>query len=68
MRRREISLEGGLKPMMRAREAISALHGVVAAEPVTGRSMLRVWQSDDVSDEALLAAAGKSGARARIIR
>ena len=54
--------------MMRAREAISALHGVVAAEPVTGRSALRVWQSDDVSDEALLAAAGKSGARARIIR
>ena len=68
MRRREISLEGGLKPMMRAREAISALPGVVAAEPVTGRSALRVWQSDDVSDEALLTAAGKSGARARIIR
>lgn len=68
MRRREISLESGLKPMMRAREAISALPGVVAAEPVTGRSALRVWQSDDVSDEALLTAAGKSGARARIIR
>ena len=68
MRMREISLEGGLKPMMRAREAISALPGVVAAEPVTGRSALRVWQSDDVSDEALLAAAGKSGAQARIIR
>ncbi len=68
MRRREISLEGGLKPMMRAREAISALPGVVAAEPVTGRSALRVWRSDDVSDEALLAAAGQSGAQARIIR
>lgn len=68
MRRREISLEGGLKPMMRAREAISALPGVVAAEPMPGRAALRIWQSDDVSDEALLLAAGKSGARARIIR
>ncbi len=68
MRRREISLEGGLKPMMRAREAISALPGVVAAEPMPGRAALRIWQSDDVSDEALLSAAGKSGARARIIR
>lgn len=68
MRRREISLEGGLKPMMHAREAISAIHGVVAAEPVPGKAALRVWRSDDVSDEALLSAAGKSGARARIIR
>ena len=68
MRQREISLEGGLKPMMRAREAISALPGVVAAEPMPGRAALRVWQSDDVSDETLISAAGKSGARARIIR
>ena len=68
MRRREISLEGGLNPMMHAREAISAIHGVVAAEPVPGKAALRVWRSDDVSDEALLSAAGKSGARARIIR
>ncbi len=68
MRRREISLEGGLKPMMCARDAISALHGVVAVEPMPGRSALRVWQSDDVRDEALLSAAGQSGAQARIVR
>lgn len=68
MRMREISLEGGLKPMMRARSAISALHGVVAAEPMPGRSALRVWRSEAVSDEALLSAAAKSGVRARIIR
>ena len=54
--------------MRHAREAISAIHGVVAAEPVPGKAALRVWRSDDVSDEALLSAAGKSGARARIIR
>ena len=53
MRRREISLEGGLKPMMRAREAISALPGVVAAEPLTGRCALRVWQGEEVNQAAL---------------
>ena len=68
MRMREISLEGGVRPMMRAREEIAALNGVVAAEPVTGRSALRVWQSDDVSDEALLSAAEQGGAQARIVR
>ena len=68
MRMREISLEGGARPMMRAREEIAALNGVVAAEPVTGRSALRVWRSEDVSDEALLSAALRGGARARIVR
>lgn len=68
MRMREISLEGGVRPMMRAREEIAALNGVVAAEPVTGRSALRVWRSEDVSDEALLSAALRGGARARIVR
>lgn len=68
MRQREISIEGGVRPMMKAREDISALSGVIAAWAMPGRRVLRIWQSDELSDEALMAAARRSGADVRFIR
>lgn len=68
MRPREISVEGGVRPMMQAREEIAALQGVIAAQAVPGRRVLRIWQSDEISDEALMAAARRSGAEVRFIR
>lgn len=68
MRQREISIEGGVRSMMGAQEAIAALRGVIAAQAVPGRSALRVWQGDEVSDDMLLSAARRSGAFVRLIR
>ena len=53
MKRQVIALHCGMGDMMRAREAISALPGVVAAEPLTGRCALRVWQGEEVNQAAL---------------
>lgn len=39
--------------MMRAREAVGAVPGVIAAEPVPGRCALQVWRSDEVPEAAL---------------
>ena len=53
VKRQVIALRCGVGDLMRAREAISALPGVVAAEPLTGRCALRVWQGEEVNQAAL---------------
>ena len=53
VKRQVIALRCGVGELMRVREAISALPGVIAAEPLTGRCALRVWQSDEVNQAAL---------------
>lgn len=53
MRRQVIAMHCGVGDLMRAREAISALPGVVAAEPLTGRCALCIWRSDEVNQAAL---------------
>ena len=68
MIRREITLDGGARQLMAARDAVNALSGVVAAEVVPGRSAIRVWQGDDLSEAALAAAVRGSGAAAFRIR
>ena len=40
---------------------MNALSGVIGAEVVTGRSAIRVWQSEDVTSEALGAAVRGAG-------
>jgi|GEM_PF-6554192 len=65
---RDISLECGARQLMKARDAVNALSGVVAAEVVTGRSVIRVWQGDELSEQALGAAVRGSGVAAFHIR
>ena len=62
MVRREITMECGARQLMKARDAVNALSGVIGAEVVTGRSAIRVWQSDELSGESLGAALRASGA------
>ena len=62
MVQREITLECGARQLMRARDAVNALSGVIGAEVVTGRSAIRVWQGDELSEELLGAAVRGSGA------
>ena len=62
MVQREITLECGARQLMRTRDAVNALSGVIGAEVVTGRSAIRVWQGDELSDESLGAAVRGSGA------
>ena len=61
MIQREISMECGARTLMKARDAVDALSGVVAAEVITGRSAIRVWQGDELSEQALGAAVRSSG-------
>lgn len=61
MIQREISLECGARQLMKARDAVNALSGVVAAEVVTGRSAIRVWQGEELSEQSLSAAVRGSG-------
>ena len=68
MIQREISLECGARQLMKARDTLSALSGVVGAEVVSGRSAIRVWQGDDLSPQALEEAVRGSGAAAFHIR
>lgn len=58
---REITLDCGARQLMAARDAVNALSGVIGAEVVTGRSAIRVWQSEDVTSEALGAAVRGAG-------
>ncbi|MBR3505220.1 MAG: hypothetical protein IKO07_13405 [Clostridia bacterium] len=62
MVQREITLDCGARQLMRARDAVNALSGVIGAEVVTGRSAIRVWRGDELTDEALGAAVRASGA------
>ncbi len=68
MIQREISLECGARQLMKARDAVNALSGVVAAEVVTGRSAIRVWQGEELSEQSLSAAVRGSGVGAFRIR
>ena len=68
MVQREITLECGARQLMRARDAVNALSGVIGAEVVTGRSAIRVWQGDELSEELLGAAVRGSGVAAFRIR
>ena len=53
MKRQVFTLHCGVGPMMRAREAVGAVPGVIAAEPIPGRCALQVWRSDEVPEAAL---------------
>ena len=68
MIQREISMECGARELMKARDAVDALSGVVAAEVITGRSAIRVWQGDELSEQSLGAAVRSSGVRSFQIR
>ena len=68
MIQREISLECGARQLMKARDAVNALSGVVAAEVITGRSAIRVWQGEELSEQSLSAAVRGSGVGAFRIR
>ena len=59
---REISLECGARQLMKARDAVNALSGVIGAEVVTGRSAIRVWQGDELAESTLAAAVRSAGA------
>ena len=61
MIQREITMECGARQLMRARDAVNALSGVIGAEVVTGRSAIRVWQGDELSEQSLRAAVRGSG-------
>ena len=65
---REISLECGARQLMKARDAVNALSGVIGAEVVAGRSAIRVWQGDELSEQSLGAAVRGSGVKAFHIR
>ena len=68
MIQREISLDCGARQLMKARDAVNALSGVIGAEVVPGRSAIRVWQGEELTDEALGAAVRASGAKGFRIR
>ena len=68
MIQREITLECGARQLMKSRDALNALAGVIGAEAVVGRSAIRVWQGDEVTGEALGEALRASGAQTFHIR
>ena len=68
MIQREISLDCGARQLMKARDAVNTLSGVIGAEVVIGRSAIRVWQGEELTDESLGAAVRGSGVRAFHIR
>ena len=61
MIQRVISLDCGMRQLAQAREALSAIPGVVAAEQVMGRRAIRVWQGEELSEGALRNALYKCG-------
>ncbi len=61
MLHRTISMECGVRQLAQAREAVGALQGVVAAEMVVGRNAIRVWQGEELSENALAAAVRSCG-------
>ncbi len=56
-----ISLDCGVRQLAQAREAVGSLQGVVAAELMTGRNAIRVWQGEELSESALRAAVKSCG-------
>ena len=66
MLKRVISLDCGARQLAQARDALDGLSGVVAAELVMGRKAIRVWQGEDLPENALINAlhgCGVSGAQ-----
>ena len=66
MRHRMIWLEGGVRQLAQAREALGEIPGVAAAELVMGRNAVRVWYGDEIAEGTLrgaLHACGLDGAR-----
>lgn len=61
MLQRVISLDCGARQLAQAREALSGLNGVVAAELVMGRSAIRVWQGEELPENALIDALNDCG-------
>lgn len=61
MLQRMISLDCGARKLAQAREALSGLRGVVAAELVMGRSAIRVWQGEELPENALIDALESCG-------
>lgn len=61
MLQRVVSLDCGARQLAQAREALGAVSGVVAAELVMGRSAVRVWQGDELSEQALVDALSGCG-------
>ena len=53
MLQRMISLDCGVRQLAQAREALSSVPGVVAAEQVMGRRAIRIWQGESLSEGAL---------------
>jgi len=54
MLQRVISLDCGARQLAQAREALGSISGVVAAELVLGRNAIRVWQGEELSEQALM--------------
>ena len=61
MRKREITLDCGLRQLMHAREELGRLSGVVGVEVITGKNALRVWQGDELGEGALYDALARCG-------
>lgn len=64
MLQRVISLDCGARQLAQAREALGSISGVVAAELVMGRSAIRVWQGEELGEEALVDALKGCGIQA----
>lgn len=56
MQKKTVTLDCGLRQLMHARDALGALSGVIGTQVITGKSALRVWQGDELSEEALTGA------------
>lgn len=54
MLQRIISLDCGARQLAQAREALGGIRGVVAAELVMGRKAIRVWQGEELPEDALI--------------
>lgn len=63
MLQRVISLDGGIRQLAQAREALGSVSGVVAAEFVLGRNAIRVWQGEELGEEALMNVLNECGIR-----
>lgn len=61
MVQRVISLDCGVRQLAQAREALGSISGVVAAEFVLGRNAIRVWQGEELGEQALLDALAGCG-------
>lgn len=61
MLQRVISLDCGARQLAQAREALGSVRGVVAAELIMGRSAIRVWQGEELGEQALIDALTRCG-------